>query len=90
MTQSDTDRAQIKAARERITSDMESGVILQLHKVAEAARRLTSILAVGYMDSHATAAIVELRAAANFLEQTQKRYLDRMAETDRALAKVQS
>lgn len=78
-------RAEAKAAQERITLDMESGVILQLHKVAEAAHRLTKILAVGYMDTHATAAVVELRSAANFLEQTQKRYLDRMAEVDRAI-----
>lgn len=52
----------------------ESRLILQLPKVADAQLRLAKILARGYMDSDMTAAIVELRSAADNIEAIQKEW----------------
>lgn len=52
----------------------ESRLILQLPKVADTQLRLAKILARGYMDSDMTAAIVELRSAADNIEAIQKEW----------------
>lgn len=66
---SDTDRE-----RRHALSVCEARVIFQLPRVAEAQLRLARILSRGYMDSDMTAAIVELRSAANNLEKVQKEW----------------
>ena len=58
----------------------ENGMILVLHKVAVAQRCITKALAVGVIDSEIYQAILELRAAANQLEQSRKRYLYALAD----------
>lgn len=77
-------RKQIEEGRKRATDSMENSLIIQSHKMAEAMRRVTSVLVVGYADAGITAAIVELRSAANFLESTQRIYREAMAEVDAA------
>lgn len=58
----------------RAVTDMENGVIIQLHRVTNAAAKLTKCLATGYCDSEMVGVYADLRAASNFIEAIRNRY----------------
>lgn len=66
--------SEYERAKRELVVVSENRMILHLPKISEALRRLHSILAHGYIASDMTAAIVELRSAANNLENIQKEW----------------
>lgn len=70
----------------RAVTDMENGVIMQLHRVTNSAAKLAKCLATGFSDSEMVGVYMDLRAASNVIEAIRNRYQDTCAkiEADRA------